>query len=313
MEALVAITAGRIGRAWLQMIVHLREENPIDAVVARLHTGEPIVGLNAAVAAFAGGEHAEYVRGGQAEARQLRDHFATVVRKKLPVFDSAAPTALAWAERNRLDKIREITTEQRMLIRDALLSAASAGTNPRVAAAEIRDVIGLTAYQQQIVANYRRQLEAGELAAARARELVDGRSDATIAAAIRENRPIPPARIDGMVEAYRQRWIRLRAETIARTEGLRVAHQASDELYRQAVERGDLRVEDLEAKWIHTSRPGKHDRTFHRVMNGQLRRFGEAFVSGRGTLLRFPGDPAAGPEETASCTCVRTVRIRRAA
>lgn len=315
MDELVASTGRRVARAWLLMVAHLREENPVDAITARLHTQDPVVGLGAAAAAYAGGQHAAYVRAGQREARGLAEHFdQVVVRKKLPIFDGAAPSALAWAERNRLDKIREITVEQRMLIRDALMSAARTGANPRVAARELRDAIGLTAYQEQLVQNYRRQLEAGQLAAARARELVDGRSDATIAAAVRANRPIPPERIDAMVDAYRRAMVRMRAETIARTEGLRVAHQASEELFSQAIERGDLGAGDLEGTWNHAPRRAdkRHERMFHRAMHGQARAWGEPFVSGLGNRLRFPGDPAAPIDETANCACVVTWRIRLA-
>lgn len=312
MDALVSSTAGQIARAWLQMVAHLREENSVAAVASRLHTDTPVVGLLVAAAAFAGGQHAAYVRAGQVEARQLGDHFDAVqVRKKLPVFDAAAPSALAWAERNRLEKIREITTEQRALIHGTLVRGARAGTNPRAVAVELRDSIGLTTYQEQIVDNYRRQLESGQLAAARARELVDGRSDATIAAAIRANRPIPPERIDAMVEAYRRGVLRMRAETIARTEGLRVAHQASEELFAQAIERGDIRADQLVGTWHHSPRRAdkRHERTFHRAMHGQTRAWGEPFESGLGARLRFPGDPMAPVRETANCACVVTWRI----
>jgi len=312
MQALLATTAARVRRAWLIAIAHLRDANLVDALATRLHTGSPILGLADAGAALAAGEHAAYLHAGGVVARDL---FAPTVRKKLPVFDGADPMAVQWAERNRLDKIREISDQTRMLIRDALMSGAADGENPRVSAREIRESIGLTAKQQGIVANYRRQLEQGELAKARARELVDGRSDATIAAAMRHNRPISPERIDAMVDAYRKRWIAYRAETIARTEGLRVAHQASAELYRQAIARDDLRAEDLEGTWIHSPRRlnKSHERAFHRVMHGQRRRWGEAFTTGLGNQLRHPGDPEASIEETADCACVVTWRIRRAA
>lgn len=311
-EALLATTQARIGAAWQRTFAHLREENTVAAIAKRIEDRQferAIVGLDESAAAFAGGEHAAYVHAGQTTARTLRDLLA--VRKKLAVFDASDPQAVAWAQKNRLDKIREITEDQRNTIRGVLVRGARAGTNPLEMARELRESLGLTARQEQIVANYRRDLLAGgaRLRAALERQLTGGAADRTLMAAIRDNRAVPEDRVEVMVATYRQNWRTYRAETIGRTEGLRVAHQASDELYQQAVDKGDIQPAQIERKWVHRKRPGSRD--FHAVMNGQIRGFGEAFISGRGTELRYPGDPTAGAEETAGCTCVVVTRLRR--
>ena len=316
MEDLLSTTASRVRTAWRRMVAHMREENSVDVISDRLAIGmraDLITGVAVSAAAFAAGQHAAYVHAGQAAARRLREAHAVTVAKKLLVFDAADPPAVAWAQRNRLDKIREITQEQRDAIHGILVQGARSGANPRVMAREIHETIGLTAKQEQIVANYRRQLEQGQLTEALARELTGGNADRTLEAALRSRDAIPPTRIDSMVDAYRSNWTRMRAETIGRTEGLRVAHQASDELYRQAVERGDLKPEQIVRTWVHRSGVrGKKDRSFHVSMNGQTRGYEEPFVSGLGNELMFPGDPDAPIEETAQCTCVVTVRVCRA-
>jgi hypothetical protein len=304
MQALVASTQRRVLSAWLLMVRHLREANPVAQIAERGR----LLGLDAAAGEFAAGELAAYIAAGQATARAAGE--IVVVRKKLLIFDAADTGAASWAASNKLDKIREITGDQRDLVRDLLTAGARAGVNPRVTAGAIYGSIGLTDYQAGIVENYRRQLEQGGAAALASldRALTHGVADRTVIAAVRDGRMIPPERIDAMVDQYRDAWLRFRAEQIARTEGLRVAHQASDELYRQAVARGDLQAAQLQQKWVHTNKR-KYAREFHETMNGQLRQFGEPFVSGRGRGLRFPGDPLAPPDETLCCTCVKTTRI----
>ncbi len=314
MEALLTATEGRIRRAWLAMIAHLRDENGVDVIAQRLPVADPAVivaGLPGAAASFAAGELAAYTVAGQAAAKALHAEL-NPVRKKLTVFDPTEPGAARWAAQNKLDTIREVTEGQRDAIREALVDGARNGTNPRETAVRIRGSIGLTGAQYRIVDNYRRQLEDGQYAAALQRELSSGHSDKAIAAAVRNRTSLTRAQIDTAVERYQSNFIAYRAEMIARTEGLRVAHQASDELYRQAIERGDLHADQLEGTWNHSpgARNRKNERPFHRSMHGQKRAWGEPFTSGLGGSLRFPGDPAAGAKETVGCRCAVSWRVK---
>lgn len=334
MDALVVTTANRIGRAWLTAVAHLREQNTAESIALRLYTSDPLAGVHDAAGYFAAQEHAAYVSAGQATARWLdaqvtKHHTGAVpvepthlVAKKLGGFDIAEPPAVAWAQQNQLDKIREIDADTRELIRGILIDAARTGENPLVVAREIRESIGLTAHQASVVESYRRSLESGQYAAALGRELSSGVSDKTIAAALRNETLLTKAQIETAVTRYRDNMLALRAETIARTEGLRVAHQGSEELYRQAVARGDLEAEQIERTWHHSprrtaarraGRAGRGGRSgprqFHVVMDGQTRGFGELFESGIGGRLRYPGDPEAGAEETLNCACALSTRI----
>lgn len=314
MQALVVATQNKLRRAWSAMLDHLRAENGIAAIEAARHHDPAwvLVGLEDAAAKFAAAEHAAYIHAGQVTARWVNTQIRKrAVEKKLAVFDSIDPPAVRWAQENRLRDVAEITTEQRDLIRASLVDAVRGGTNPREWARDLRDSIGLTEYQRGLVENYRREIESGQYGAALERQLSSGHSDRAIASAVRNEVTLTQAQIDTAVERYRANWQAFRAETIARTEGLRVAHQGSEELYRQAVERGDLDAEQIERTWNHSpGRKGsKFERLFHKVMHGQVRGFGEKFVSGLGGELRYPGDPEADSEETISCACALSTRI----
>jgi hypothetical protein len=311
MVTLTATTAGRIDRAWMVAMQHLRDENPVDGIVARRAMGQPaIIGVEQTASWYAAQQHGAYITAAQAMARTLG---ADVVRKKLLGFEATDPPAVRWAQANALDQIREITEGQRAAIREIEVAAARAGINPIEVARKIRDVIGLTDKQTAMVDSYRRSLESGAYQAALDRQLSSAVSDRTIAAAMARDVELSPAQIDKAVERYRSNAIAARAETIARTEGLRVAHQGSQETIRQAIDRGDVAAEQVVRTWNH--HPGKrglHDRDFHVSMHGQQRGWDEPFVSGHDNELMYPGDPAAPGSETIRCACVVTVRIRPA-
>jgi len=309
MASLITATQGRVRRAWLSTVAHLREVNTADGIELSLHRTfghEPLTGLQDAGRRWAAGRHGAYVAAGQTTSRWI-DNQLQIARKAFPVFDAQEPPAVRWAQQNQLDGIREVNDDTRAMIHEVLVNGARSGANPRVLASQIRDSIGLTDYQIGIVENYRHQLESGEYAAALQRELSHGQSDRVIAAALRNETTLTQAQINKAVDRYRANMVRYRAEVIARTEALRVAHQGSDEMYRQAIASGDLKASDLEQEWHIAPLPNVRDS--HKPMDGQTRAFGESFESGDGVLLRYPCDPAAPVKETAQCRCVKTTRI----
>ncbi len=293
------------------MLAHLLDENPLDRIEAAVASGaDPIVGLIDAAWRFAAGEFGAYFAGGQQTAKWIGAQLRRV-EKREPVFDASDPVAVQWAQQAKLDQVREITDEQRILIRDSLIKGARTGANPRVIAKEIRASIGLTEYQSRIVDNYRRELESGgrEYIAAMQRELSSGVSDRVIAAAARDGRALTPAQIETAVDRYRANWIAMRSEAIARTEGLRIAHQATADAYQQAIERGDLDPGQIKQEWLTSHLPNV--RHTHQPMDRQVRAYGEPFTTGAGVLLRYPCDPAAPIKETANCACVVVTRVNR--
>lgn len=311
MDRLLVTTVARLRRAWLGMVAHLRELNPVEQLQLHMYSGDPVVGLEDAASRFAAEAHNAYIGAGQAGMKWLSDgvNAHAEVSKKLLSFDPTDDESEVWAADNKLDLIREITVEQRMLIRDALMSGKY--DNPRVVAQELRDVLGLTRYQWQIVENYRRSLESGDLDAALERELSSGVSDRVIRAVMQRKAQLTEAQIDTAVQRYTDNLIQFRAEMIAQTEGSRIAHQGVDAAYRQAINRGDVQAAQLQGTWNHspTAKDKTHERAFHVSMHLQTQPYGTPFVSGLGNELRYPGDPSAPALETIGCRCVKTVRL----
>jgi hypothetical protein len=309
-KQLIADTRVAVARAWSAAIARLRAENGVETIALRLHTLDPVLGLQETIGAFARAERDAYLFGARRTMRWIGAEAGKVSKSPLE-FDADAQSE-AWAIANTFERIRGLDTEQRALVSQIIRRGTVSSANPKVIAREIRDAIGLTPAQERIVSNYRVQLESGDLASALQRELSSGASDRAIVAALRSRSSLRPAQIDLAVDRYRQNFIALRAETIARTESQRIAHQAGNNAFDQAIRRQVIAADQAVCEWLHSPRAldQRHAREFHRSMHGQTRAWGEPFESGLGNLLMFPGDPEAPQVETLNCRCARTVRIR---
>lgn len=291
--------------AYAEVIAYLREQNSLaelERLIAAGHVDDAIQHLERAAAKIVERIEAVYTRAALETAR------AVTQAGNLITYSASHPTAVRALETLKLDKIREFTEQQRQLTRQVLRSGLDRGLNPRAMARELRGSIGLTGRQEQMVQNYRTQLERGQWSAARSRELHDGRFDQTMQAARRRELELSAEQVDRMVERYRLNWQIHRAQTIARTEALSAVHMGADQAYVQAIDEGELHAEQLECVWRSGNPPRTRD--YHASMNNQRRPWRVPFVSGYGAQLMYPGDPSASAEERVNCICARIVRVR---
>jgi hypothetical protein len=246
-----------------------------------------------------------YLEAGRSTAQYLRRQTNT-----LTDFNSLNARGVANLGRERARLIRELTAQQRAATLEALQDGVRRGLRPDQMARSFRDSIGLTRHQQRAVNSYRRALEELDTNAL-GRTLRDRRFDRTVRRAIAEGSPLSQKQINRMTDRYQQRMVQMRANTIARTEGLRATHMGDDEAWRQAVENGVVAAEDIGNRWVTAS--DERVRGSHSFMHEQTRAFGELFLSGNGNRLRYPGDPSASGSDTINCRCVlsRTIPTTR--
>lgn len=299
----------RIATIFRTAVADLKDELDLDELADLLEQGrvnEALDRLRHVAESLGSASNVTFVTAGQSTADFLRN--AGVGRI---VFDQVNLNAVAAMQGTRLELIREFTAEQLKATSMALVSGVEAGTNPRAAARNFRDSIGLTSTQWGHVASYRAALErvgTDDQAAQNAlgRALRDGRGDKTVMAAARASRPIPPEKIDWLVSRYTARYVKHRAEVIGRTEAMRAANQGNEEAYRQAIAAGTIRAEQIKRTW-RTRLDGRERRT-HLFLNDQERGWGETWVTENGEL-RYPGDPEAPAKETIQCRCAILTRI----
>jgi len=174
-------------------------------------------------------------------------------------FDLTNPRAVEWAQRYSYDLIREISEETRAAVRTITSRAFTEGLAPRQAARLIREVVGLTTRQALSVDGYRRGLEA---------------------------QGVSPERVETLTARQATAARNQRAVTIARTETIRASSEGQDEVWRQAVDAGDLQPEATWQVWS----TSKDSRTcpICGPMQGQKRRLGEPFETGDGRRVQAP-------------------------
>lgn len=313
-ELLDILTGGEqeVRAAFQEVIAYLRETNSLEALESAVQAGETdraLAMLDEAGGHIAARIEAVYTQSALAEARAVTAEGAGALVR----YSISNPSAVERLQVSSLGKIQGFTEEQRTLTRQIIERGVGRGENPRTIARELRGSIGLTPAQDQIIDNYRRQLENGQWREAQRRQLHDDRYNRAFTGAERRAQGgtalLSEAQVDRMVESYRASFVKLRTETIARTEALRAVHEGQEELYRQSIEAGLLDAEQLEQTW-HAGAPPR-TRAWHYVMNGQTMPWGQRFTSGQGNRLRYPGDDNAPGSEVCNCRCARTVRITR--
>jgi hypothetical protein len=221
-------------------------------------------------------------------------------------YDQTNTRAVAAIQRSTLRAVREFSAEQRAASRQALTEGIREGLNPRDMARRFRDSIGLTRRQERAVANFRRLLT-DQSPEALERRLRDRRFDSTIRTAMRNEKALSTAQVDKMVERYRQRYLIYRSQVIGRTEALRSAHQGTEEMFRQAIDDGQLQANELVRTW--NTAADERVRHSHARLNGQRRPLGTGWEVSSTVTLDFPGDPDAPAEETVQCRCCLSTRL----
>lgn len=177
-------------------------------------------------------QHVTHVKVLEAKRKSLPDLlFDTLVsgaRAKLPIgmtFDATNPAAIAWAHDHAAELIKEISDHVQDAIRLTVVQSFEEGIAPRDVAKLIRSNIGLT------------DRDAGAVMKKQIAWLADG---------------VAPEKATARAERYADKLLRSRADTIARTEGMRAANEGQRQLWDQAVDAGLVDAATQQKVWIAT-------------------------------------------------------------
>ena len=202
-------------------------------------------------------------------------------KKKAPAdvgvqFDASHAAARSWAEQHAATMVVEVTEAAREAVRNIITAAYTNGVEPRTAARQIMDVIGLTARDADAVMNLRAALESA------------GPGTVVKAGKVRIRIPadgIDAELIDLRVSQYGARLLRARATNIARTETLAAANAGQTELWRASETAGYLKPGATRV-WLTTP----DDRICPDCvgMDGQIRGLNEPFHTPGGQEVDSP-------------------------
>ena len=301
---LIKYAEPRIARQVVLIVNLLRDKFTIDELVTVLERGpelflQEVQRTSATLATQI--QAVSYLKAGTDTASWMTENLDQLFH-----FDQVNTRAVQALQQNQYRLVQAFTNSQRETVRAALTEGTRQGLNPRDQARLFRDSIGLTPRQAQAVARFRQLLESGDREAL-TRALRDKRFDPTVRRAIETGNQLSQSQIDKMVDRYRERYVKYRSEVIARTEALRGVHEGTQEMYAQAIESGQLNADQLTRTW--NTAEDERVRSSHSAMDQQQRGPNEAFTSGAGFSLMYPGDMNAPASETVQCRCVVSTRI----
>ena len=223
-------------------------------------------------------------------------------------YDLLNPSTVDFTRQYELNTIRLISENTREAVRTSLTRDIISGKNPRDTARAFRSSLGLTPRQEQAVANYRSALEGLDSRALR-RKLRDARYDRTVRRAIDSKSRLSAEQIDKMVGRYRERYLRYRSETIARTESLRAATVGQKSAIDQMLSSNALEGSKVLRFWVSTR--DKRTRDAHRRISG-LNPEGvplDGYYQTPLGPLKFPRDPNGTAANVVDCRCTERYRL----
>jgi len=236
---------------------------------------------------------------------------ADVPRRLGMVFDVLNPRAEQWLRGHSSEFITYISNEQRETVQELLRQSMAAGRNPRSTALDIvgrmssqtrrreGGILGLNKPQAAAALRAREQL-ANLDSAYFQRTLRDKRFDGIVRRSINSGMPLAQSDINRIVGRYEDRLLKLRGDTIGRTETLAALNEASDESLRQVVQEGLAPPDAVKRIWRHSF--SQNERPGHIAMDGESRGIDEAFTNPvTGVSLIHPGEGPAG--EVINCRC----------
>jgi hypothetical protein len=303
-------------KAFIDAIYAIRNAAQVDQIARMLDRGDVdgavrAVGLDPTqFRVFDKTFEAAYEAGGVATVNALPlVHDAQGFRVRFQ-FAIRNPVAEQWLRQYSSNMITGIVDDQRNMIRGFLQAGLEAGANPRTTALDLvgrigatgkreGGTIGLTQSQEQWVRNYAQELEQTP-GASLTRALRDARFDRAVQKAASTGEPLGADLRAKMVTAYRNRALRYRAETIARSETITALHEAQNQALDQAVQSGGIDAGAITMTW--RSAHDKRVRDAHRGLDGESIARGGVFQSSLGPI-RYPGDPSASIENTINCRC----------
>ncbi|MBK3745292.1 head morphogenesis protein [Paraburkholderia aspalathi] len=303
----------------LRLVVERLERNDIAGAIEALHIDatafRPLD--KAILAAFEGGGIAAVSR-----LPQLRDPSGNVLVVR---FDVRHLDAERWLTQHSSNLITAITTDIKEAARIALTAGMEAGRNPRSTALDVvgrinratgrreGGILGLTSTQTGYVENARLELLSGDPASLRnylTRNRRDRRFDRAVTAAIRGEKPLPADTVTRMLGQYENSLLKLRGDTIARTETISALNASNQEAFRQGLEKTEYTAQDVTRVWKTASDERvRHD---HRAMsNVEVVGLDTPFTLPDGSQMLYPGDTSLGASasQTINCRCTQFLRL----
>jgi hypothetical protein len=263
--------------------------------------------------------------------RQAFNAGGALVAKTIPKLADFLGARVVWrwdvsnqrAEANIRDLSSALITREtettKQAARETIVAAYAQGQGPNSIALDLvgrksaitgkreGGVIGLNGPQAELMNRTRINLLSGDpklMAKYLALQTRDKRLDSAVRKAIAAGKPVDADTLNKVLMRLRDRNLKLRGETIARTETYTSVMSAKHEAYQQGLDAAGRDASLVTRKW-RSAGDGRVRHT-HMILNAQeVTGMDLPFMSPSGAMLRYPGDTAlgAGAGEIINCRC----------
>lgn len=324
-RSLIAKLEPKLQAAFLKAVTDLKDGINWQALNKALRAGDieaAIAALDIEAAVFEAYRQATteaFAAGGALAATTVNLPRRSPIRIR---FNMSNPAAEAWIKKNVADKIVEkLVPETVQAVRDVITKGYALGKHPNDIARDIGGrvvggrrrggVLGLSPDFIDHVQSMEERLRSGDPAQLRKvlrMQRRDRSFDNRINDAIDGGAKLEDSTIKRMLERYEDRLIRLRAETVARTETGMAVMNSRRLSWEQALDKLGKPPEAIIKTWRHGG-GAKDPRPHHQLLNGtSVRGMFTPFHVG-GTEMQHALDEAGGVKECANCTCGTDFRI----
>ena len=330
----------RVARAFSDAMTQLRSDVVLRRVIEALESGDierALGALNideAVLASMRAELTAAFAEAGTSVTTLVRfdppGETRAVVR-----FNVANPDAERRLREWLGQEITDISEKTRTAAREALSEGFARGQGPRQIALDVvgrigpngrrtGGVLGLNVPQKNLVQTMRQALSNDGFVDDNGRRIFwikrdgtlgsnltrrDRRFDRSILRLIREGGKPTRDQITKWTGRYADSLLRLRGDTIARTETAAATEQGRIEAFRQGVEAKGVPLQYVEKEWRHGG-GGMMPREFHVAENSEVvQGIDTPFTLRSGVQMQHPHDPDAPIKERANCTCSTLIRV----
>jgi hypothetical protein len=235
-------------------------------------------------------------------------------------FDVRNVRAENWIKQQSGTLITNIGEDIRVNVRNLMTIGLQTGNNPRDTALSIvgyidpatgnrtGGIIGLNQPQELWVRNATFDLQNLDPRYFN-RVRRDRRFDSIVQRAIDTNTNLDQSTITKLINRYKDNLLKLRGETVARTETIQSLNRSEYEAYKQAIDMGATASKNVGKVW--DTAGDDRVRDDHADMEGQTVNIDEPFIAPDGSRLMFPGDVSLGAAagEVINCRCKSRFKV----
>lgn len=331
LEQIILLSIPEVQKIFLKVMQDIADSAAINEMIAAIESNDPerlfkATGFSsAALNPILDTIEKIYLDGAETTASTFPKRIRTPTGMLMFRFDMRNPRVEEDLRQTSSALITRLTDEARDNVREILQQGMIAGKNPRRTALDIvgridpvtkkrmGGVIGLTNNQTRWVENtdrYLRSLDPKYLNL----KLRDKRFDSIVKKAITSGKELSDTDVERIVTAFKNRALRFRAETIARTETIQSLNRGEYMAAMEVIREGGLSNEAIRKYWDDIG--DGRTRHSHRVMGEKYSKdkgipVDQPFEFPNGMKMMYPGDSSLGATvgEIANCRCALRMKV----